>query len=216
MTAPPPPAVSDEHVARAVAQLRDGGLVCIPTETTYGIAADIRDPSALAALVALKGRDPRAPFALIAADLEQARSVARDWPALADELAKRYWPGPLTLVVPARAGLPSALLGLGGGVGVRVPSHPAPAALARALGGPITATSANPAGLPPALDVATARRYFGDALLYLDCGPATHVSASTVAAVGVAEPGPASDAPHPLRVLRPGPVDLSEYLARDP
>jgi L-threonylcarbamoyladenylate synthase len=216
----PPPTPSEREIADAARALRDGGLVCVPTESTYGLAADIRVPAALDALVAIKGRDPRSPFALIAADLDSARSVAASWPARADALAARHWPGPLTLVVPARADLPACLIGPGGGVGVRVSSHPVAAALARAIGGPITATSANPAGLPPATDVAAARAYFGDAdargggnaadgsariAAYLDAGPARGV-ASTVAAIG---------ADGRVTVLRPGPISLDDRDDRD-
>ena len=86
---------------------------------------------------------------------------------------------------------------------MRVSSHPVPAALTRALGGPITATSANPAGLPPALDIERARAYFGDSLCYIDGGAATAPSASTV--VSVNEHGQ-------VRVLRSGPIDVSAWV----
>lgn len=188
------------EIAAAAAAIARGHIVCFPTETTYGLAARIDDAAALAALVALKGRDPHAPFALIAADAVAARTVAASWPAVADDLAAAHWPGPLTLVVPARADLPLELVGPGGGVGVRVSSHPWSMALARAVGAPITATSANPSGAAPALDVAQARAYFGDRVaVYLDDGPARERTASTVAAV---EPDGT------IRVLRSGPVQL--------
>lgn len=190
-------------VARAIEVLGAGGLVCMPTETTYGLAADIHSRAALDALVALKGRDARAPFGLVAADAEQVRTLARVWPPLAERLARAYWPGPLTLVVPAARGLPAEIVGPGGGVGVRVSSHPVPVALARALGRPITATSANPSGMAPALDVAQARAYFGDRVAYIDSGAAPAQSASTVVAID--EHGRA-------RVLRPGPIDVSGAL----
>lgn len=200
----PPQPVNEQVIAQAVDVLRAGGIVCMPTETTYGLAVDIRDPAALDALVARKGRDPRAPFGLVVADADQARSLARIWPAAADAMARACWPGPLTLVVPARPDLPTELVGIDGGVGMRVSSHPIPVALARALGAPITATSANPSGMPPALDVTGARAYFGDALHYIDGGPAPAPSASTVVAI---------DEHGHVRVLRPGPIDVSAWLA---
>lgn len=188
----------------AAVALRAGKLVCMPTETTYGLAADIRNRAALDALVALKGRDPRSPFALIAADADQARRLARVWSPLAERLARAHWPGPLTLVLPAASGLPPELVGPGGGVGVRVSSHPVPVALARALGSPITATSANPAGLPPALDVAAARAYFGARVgCYIDGGAAAAPVASTVVAL---------DDAGRARVLRAGPIDVTAEL----
>jgi L-threonylcarbamoyladenylate synthase len=131
--------------------------------------------------------------------MAQARALARIWPAAAGELAARFWPGPLTLVVPAAPGLAEEIVGPGGGVGVRVSSHAVPVALARALGRPITATSANPGGKPPAMDVARARAYFGDRVIYLDSGPAPGERPSTVVAI-------AGDGT--TRVLRPGPVDM--------
>ena len=210
----PAASVSSAAIARAVAVLRAGGVVCIPTETTYGLAVDAQDRPALARLTHLKqGRDAGSPFALIAADPGSARTVAGAWPDVAEKLAKRHWPGPLTLVVPARSGLPAEIVGppamdgwapFSGGVGVRVSSHPVPVALARGLGRPITATSANPSGEPPALDVTQARAYFGDAVVYLDAGAAPARSASTV--VAVAADGRAL-------VLRPGPIDVSQELA---
>lgn len=194
-------AVSAPAIAEAANALDRGELVCVPTETTYGLAARIDRPAALARLVALKGRDPNAPFGLIAGDTQAARALAASWPAAADELAVAHWPGPLTLVVPARAGLPAELIGPGGGVGVRVSSHPWASALARAAGVPITATSANPSGAAPALDVSQARAYFGDRVaVYLDAGPSGHTAASTVAAVA---------ADGSIAVLRPGPVRVS-------
>ena len=196
--------VPEGEIARAILALRAGELVCIPTETTYGLAADIRSRAALDALVALKGRDPRSPFALIAADADQARHLARVWSPLAERLVRAHWPGPLTLVVPAASGLPPELVGPGGGVGVRVSSHPVPVAVARALGSPVTATSANPGGMPPALDVAAARAYFGARVAcYIDAGAAAASSASTVVALD--EAGRA-------RVLRAGPIDVTADL----
>lgn len=188
-------------LAGAAEALAAGELVCIPTETTYGLAADLRRPEALAALIALKGRDPDAPFALIAGDLAQARALAAVWPEAAERLASAHWPGPLTLVVPARADLPGSLVGPGGGVGVRISSHPWPVWLARRIGGPITATSANPSGAPPALDVEQARRYFGDAVAcYLDDGLAQAGASSVVEVTAGGR----------VRVLRPGPVVVQD------
>ena len=192
----------NSKIDEAAAALRSGLVVCFPTESSYGLAVDVRQPGSIARLVQLKGRSETAPIAFAAADLTQARGLTRLWPAAADKLARRHWPGPLTLVVPGRADLPGECVGPGGSVGVRVTSHPTAALLARALGAPITATSANPSGQPPATEVALARRYFGDAVaLYLDGGSCAE-PASTV--VRVDEDGS-------TEVLRPGPVVLSEH-----
>lgn len=174
-----PPAPGEiEPAARVV---RAGGIVCFPTETMYGLAVDIRDSTALGRLVAVKGRDPNAPFGLIVRDSDSAKTLAAVWPEAADRLARAHWPGPLTLVVPAADHLPPELVGPGGGVGMRVSSHPWAAALASAVGGVITATSANRSGSPAALDADQARAYFGDQVdLYIDLGPAASDVPSTV------------------------------------
>lgn len=128
-----------------------GELVVYPTETFYGIGADARSPAALARIFALKGRDPNNPIALIAADTTSAFALACEIPALARRLADAFWPGPLTLVLPAAQGLHPALVGPDGGVGVRVSPHPQARSLASGLGRPLTATSANLSGRPPRL-----------------------------------------------------------------
>jgi L-threonylcarbamoyladenylate synthase len=176
--------VAAVELAAAVAILRRGGVVCLPTETFYGLAVDAVDEAAIARLVALKGREEGKPIAVIAPDLDGARRLWAEAPARLLELAAAHWPGPLTLVARARAGVPAALVGPGGGVGARVSSHPVAAALARGLGRPITATSANLAGEPPAHSVAEARARLGAGVdLYLDDGPAPGGPASTVAEV---------------------------------
>jgi L-threonylcarbamoyladenylate synthase len=139
---------SHQDLDAAVVALRTGGLVVYPTETFYGLAADPESSAAMEQLLFLKGREPDKPIALIAADSESAFSLAREIPSAIRRLAAAFWPGPLTIVLRARRGLHPALLG-GGGVGVRVSSHPLARALAAGLGRPITATSANLAGEPP-------------------------------------------------------------------
>ncbi|HWM84302.1 MAG TPA: L-threonylcarbamoyladenylate synthase [Kofleriaceae bacterium] len=188
-----------ESIRQAALALSRGEVVCVPTESSYGLAADLRSAAGLAKITALKGGRPAdSPFPLIAGAIEEARALARVWPEAAERLAARHWPGPLTLVVPARPGLPAEVVGPGGGVGVRVSSHPIAAALASALGA-ITATSANRSGQPPATTAAQARAGFGGELsLYLDGGVCAGVP-STV--VEVDEDGR-------LRLLRPGPIDL--------
>lgn len=172
---------------REIAELlAAGGIACVPTETLYGLAVDATNPGAVDALVELKGRDQSAPIALIAADTDQARSIAAVWPAAAAELAARHWPGPLTLVIPAAGDLPRPLVGPRG-VGVRVSSHPWCRELASLLGRPITATSANPSGQPGATSIEAARGYFGERIgAYVDGGPSRPGPASTVVAVSAA------------------------------
>jgi len=148
-----------------------GHVVCFPTESSYGLAVDPRNDSALARLVALKGRAEHAPFALVAATMAQAQACTTNWPSQAEELAQIHWPGPLTMILPAALEVGRDCKGAQGGAGVRISSSAIARSLAKAVGYAITATSANPAGERPASTVLQARAYFGEAVsLYLDGG----------------------------------------------
>jgi L-threonylcarbamoyladenylate synthase len=172
-----------ESVAEAVARLRAGGVVVFPTESVYGLGADASSPAAVARLVAVRGRDPGKPILVLVRDAAMAETLSSAFPPLAHVLARRFWPGPLTLVVPARGGLPEPLTAGTGTVGMRVPGHPDAAALVRGVGGPVTAPSANPPGREPPRRLDEARRYFGAAVdAYVDGGELPG-SASTVVAV---------------------------------
>jgi L-threonylcarbamoyladenylate synthase len=128
-----------------------GGVVALPFERLFGLAARAAFPEAVARSAAVKTRDPKQPISAIVHDLAAAAEIALPFPPLALELAARYWPGPLTLLVPARPDLPAPLVGPRGLVGVRVPG-PSPALeLVRRVGFALTATSANRAGGADAL-----------------------------------------------------------------
>ena len=168
---------------RAIEALRSGEVIVYPTETFYGMGADALSSAALDRLFALKGREPGKPVALIAADARSAFELARDVPEAARRLADAFWPGALTLVLPARDNLPAPLIGPDGGVGVRVSSHPVARALAAGLGRPITATSANLAGGQPATALGEARDAFGAKVkVYFEGGKLAASAASTVVA----------------------------------
>lgn len=167
--------------------LESGGLVAVPTDTVYGIAVALTTPGGIERLFAAKSRPPDKAIALLLADAEQAREIGDLTPA-AQSLAAAFWPGGLTLVVPRRTNrpLPAALTGgeLAPGaiptVGLRVPAHDAPRALARALG-PLPTTSANRSGEPEARDADEIEALLGEAIdLILDGGPAMGGPASTV------------------------------------
>ena len=131
------------QLSAAVEAIRRGEVVAFPTDTLYGLAVDPRSDAALDALFALKGRSADRTVALIAASLAQAEDVA-ELTGAARRLADRFWPGPLTLVVPARGAAGARWRNRPTGlVGIRVPDHPVARALAEACGHPITATSAN-------------------------------------------------------------------------
>lgn len=171
-------------IADGIEALRAGELVVYPTETFYGIGADASSPIALQRLFAVKQRDPDRPVGLIAADSAMAFSVAREIPADARRLADAFWPGPLTLVLPARDGVAPELTGPDG-VGIRVSPHPVARALSAGLRRPITATSANLSGQAPASTLAEARMAVGDKVkVFLEGGKLTAPAPSTVVAVG--------------------------------
>ncbi len=134
-------------IAAAAACLRRGGLVAFPTETVYGLGADAGNGEAIARLYAAKGRPAFNPLIAHVADAEAAHRLAH-FDAAAEALAAAFWPGPLTLVLPKRAGGGGADLALAGldSVAVRVPSHPVAAALLKAFNGPVVAPSANRSG----------------------------------------------------------------------
>jgi L-threonylcarbamoyladenylate synthase len=176
-----------EGRAEAIRVLRGGGVVAIPTDTVYGIAVALTTPGGIERLYAAKQRPPDKAIALLLADAAQAAEIgeiSNHAAALADE----FWPGGLTLVVPRRTDttLPAARTGgaLAPGaiptVGLRVPNHDAPRALARALG-PLPTTSANRSGEPELGDADAIEAELGSALeLILDGGPALGGPASTV------------------------------------
>ncbi len=138
-----------EGVAAAAGTLRSGGVVAFPTDTLYGLAVDPRRDDAVERLFALKGRRPDVAVPLIAADLSQAME-AGEFGASELRLARAFWPGPLSIVVPARAAISRAALGGGTTLAIRIPAHAIARDLAAAFGAAITATSANASGSPPA------------------------------------------------------------------
>lgn len=171
----------DAARAEAVELLRAGGIVAVPTDTVYGIAADLALPDAIERLFAAKRRPPEKAVAVLLADAAQAEAIGVVGPA-GRALAERFWPGGLTLVLPVRPGarLPRVLAAGTPTIGVRVPDHPAPRALAAALG-PLPTTSANLSGQPDARDAAEIADRLGDALaLVIDGGPVRGGPASTV------------------------------------
>jgi L-threonylcarbamoyladenylate synthase len=186
----------------AVAALRRGEVVAFPTESSFGLAVDALSPVALERLFALKAREPGKPPPLLVADRAMVDRLAARVPAHAATLIERFWPGPLTLVLPARADLPEALVSVGG-VGMRCSPHATAQALVQAFGGPITATSANRSGEPPAMDAAHARACLPGIDYVLDGEPAGGNLPSTVVRVG--DDGA-------LTVLRAGAIDPARLL----
>jgi L-threonylcarbamoyladenylate synthase len=170
-------------IDHAIAALKAGELVVYPTETFYGLGADAFSSAALSRLFRVKRREEGRPVGLIAADTAMAFSVAREISNHARSLAEAFWPGPLTIVMSARDGIAPELTGPDG-VGVRVSPNSVARGLSAGLGRPITATSANLSGEPPASTPAEARAALGETVkVYLEGGKLTATAPSTVVAV---------------------------------
>ncbi|HET7601233.1 MAG TPA: L-threonylcarbamoyladenylate synthase [Gemmatimonadales bacterium] len=190
---------------RVRAHLAGGGLLAYPTETVYGLGSRPRADD-LAALNRLKGRPPRKPFLLLVSGRAMAEAWGLVFNAAAAALSAAFWPGPLTLVLPGGEGrLPDALRGAEGGIAVRHTSHAGMAGLVAALGEPLTSTSANRPGVPPAPGVARLVDIFRDAvergvLLVLDGGVLGNVPPSTL--VDCTTPA--------LRLVREGAIPRAE------
>jgi L-threonylcarbamoyladenylate synthase len=135
-------------LAEAAAAIRAGRLVAFPTETFYGLGAHALEASAVARVFRVKGRPAGKPLLVLVDSLAMVTRVAADIPPRARRLMARYWPGPLTLVLPAREDVPPALTGRGRTVGVRLSAHPVARALVATAGVPVTAPSANLHGAP--------------------------------------------------------------------
>ncbi len=172
----PRPAV----VEVALGVLRDGGVVVTPTETLYGLAVDGRNAEALARVNRLKGKPEDSPVLLLLGAIEQVGQVAARVPPLFHPLAERFWPGPLTLVVPARPDLPAPARH-DGTVALRLPGLALPRRLASRLGAPISGVSANLAGFPACRRAGDVARVFGDRVdLVLDGGVTPGGTPSTI------------------------------------
>jgi L-threonylcarbamoyladenylate synthase len=171
-------------IATAVAALKRGEVIVFPTETLYGLGAQALNPAAVDAVFRLKGRDPSAPIPVLVSDQAMLEALVATIPPMAKQLMERFWPGPLTLVLPARANMPKALLNSSNGIGIRISSQPVAMELVQALGAPLTATSANPSRSEPARTIAQARKYFAGAInIFIDGGPLGSKTGSTVAEV---------------------------------
>lgn len=194
----------DAAIAKAVAALRAGDLVILPTETVYGLAADAADPRAVARLYEAKGRPSFNPLIAHVADLEAAERIAV-FDARARRLARRFWPGPLTLVLPVRRPAQVSDLARAGldTVAVRAPAHPLARAVLAAFGGAVAAPSANRSGRPSPTTYEAALEETGPAAAAgLDGGACAVGLESTVVAL--------LDTP---RLLRPGAVTRAEIEA---
>ena len=193
--------LSDQVFREAERVLRTGGVVAAPTETFYALAACPFDAGAVSRIRGIKGREEGKPILLLIAHCRQLTDLVQDIPAAARALIEAFWPGPLTLVMPAAFALPGEVTSQTESVAVRHSSH-------RNLGrlltrvGPLTGTSANRSGRPAACTAEEVQASLGPEIdLILDGGPSPGVSPSTVV-----------DTRNPVRILREGPVTRKQIL----
>ena len=191
------------ELEEAVRSLNSGGVVVFPTDTLYGLGADVFSLAALQRIFSIKGRRADLALPVLVAGLDQVEAVAQPMSAQAQRLAERFWPGPLTLVMRRSSDLPGLVTGGADTVAVRMPGHPVPLELARRLGRPITGTSANRSGQPDLLDLSALENQLGNLVDHIiQTGPVPAGTASTIVNV-------TGDTP---QLLRGGAISLEEIL----
>jgi L-threonylcarbamoyladenylate synthase len=197
--------LSDQDFALILTVLRTGGVIGFPTDTAYGLGADAFNIDAVSEIFKLKGREESKPILLLVNSLEMTAGVSRPGP-LFEKVAAAFWPGPLTLVLPADARVPETVTAGTGTVGVRWPVASFATALVARFGGPVTATSANVSGRPSCITAAEVRAQLDDQLaLLIDGGQLPARTGSTILDL-------TSDPP---LLLREGPISfdaLSTFL----
>jgi L-threonylcarbamoyladenylate synthase len=194
-------------VLRAAGLLRNGEVVALPTETVYGLAANALDARAVARIFEIKGRPSHNPIIVHVAGLDMARQCVANWPPQAGQLARAFWPGPLTLVLPRSDKIPGIVAAGGPTVGVRWPSHPFIQAVIRECGFPLAAPSANPSNCVSPTNAEHVRKSLGQKIpLIVDGGQSQVGIESTVLDL----------AANPPRVLRPGMIHEGSLLAAMP
>ena len=181
--------------------ISQGGVIAFRTDTFYGLGADPFNAAAVARIKELKGREEHKPILLLLADVSEVDRFIADRSKEFEEVARKFWPGPLTIVGRAVANLPAEITAGTGTVGVRVPDDDSVRELVRQCGGALTATSANPSGREPARSAKEVIDYFGIQIdLIVDEGEVTATEPSTVFDVTTAPP----------RVLREGAIKYTD------
>jgi L-threonylcarbamoyladenylate synthase len=192
--------LSDGAFEEILTFLRAGGVIGFPTDTAYGLGADPFNESALRSIFAIKGRPESKPILLLVNSMAMAENVV-SVSDMASAVAKRFWPGPLTMILPARPNVPVLVTAGTGTVGIRWPKAPFAERLLRAMDGPITATSANRSGLPSAVTAEEVRVQLQERLeLLVDGGELPERGGSTLLDLTVVPP----------RILREGPISKAE------
>ncbi|RLI06448.1 threonylcarbamoyl-AMP synthase [Candidatus Bathyarchaeota archaeon] len=190
---------SEENIRRAAVIIRLGGVVIYPTDTVYGLGCDPANVDATRRICEIKGRADKT-LPLACSDVEAAKRIVEFNP-IAERLAERFWPGPLTMVLPAKVDYPIWVTHGARTLGVRVPGHPVARRLAKLSGGVIVTTSANKSGEPPPKTALEAAEQIGEEVdLILDAGPAPLKQPSTVLDLSGDE----------LWIIRPGPIKAED------
>lgn len=195
---------ASDSVLEAVAALRRGEVIGLPTETVYGLAADASNPEAVRKIFALKGRPADHPLIVHIADTDSLSRWTRGASAMAEKLAQAFWPGPLTMILPRHPSVPDAVTGGQATVGLRCPAHPLALQVLRAFAGGLAAPSANRFGRISPTTAAHVREEFGaDVALILDGGDCEIGIESTIVDLSSGIP----------RILRPGKIGHEQIEA---
>jgi L-threonylcarbamoyladenylate synthase len=194
---------AQKEIDRAVHYLKSGGVVTYPTDTLYGLGADVFNEVVLQRVFTIKGRPRGLALPVLVDGWERVQMVAAEASQTAERLARQFWPGPLTLVLPKSPHLSDLVTGGRDTVAVRHPNHWVPQELVAELGHPITGTSANLSGQRDLLTVDEIRKYLGGLVDYItDCGPAPQGTPSTVVDVTEGKP----------KLLREGAIPFAEVV----
>lgn len=192
-----------KEIAAAAGFILEGEVVAYPTETIYGLGADVFSRKAIKKIYDFKARDYGLPIAILVTSVDMLQELVTEIPQRARALMRRFWPGPLTILFEVKESFPKSLVTNTGKIGVRISSHPVAAALAGKVGKPLTTTSANRSGFPPSLNVKHIQKYFGNRLsCIIDGGECIPSRGSTV--VDVTE--------ETMRIIRDGSVPAEEVI----
>lgn len=192
-----------KEIAVAAEYILKGEVVAHPTETIYGLAADVFNRKAVKKIYDLKARDYGLPVAVLVSNMAMLRELVTAIPERVEALIKRFWPGPLTLLFEVNEKFPKSLATNTGKIGVRISSHPICSALVNRVGKPITTTSANLSGFPPSFHIKHLRKYFGEKIpCIIDGGECEPTRGSTV--VDATE--------ETMRIIREGSIPAEEVI----
>ena len=161
--------------------IRGGGVVAFPTDTFYGLGVDPFNPAAIEKIYQIKGRDPKKPILILIEKKVRLNPLVKEVSKDAERLIKEFWPGPLTIIFKASSAIPAILTGETGKVGIRLPASSFLLWLLEGLDSPLTATSANPSGLPSSATALEVERYFNGKIdLIIDAGRTEGIRESTI------------------------------------